>query len=146
VVEVVVEIRLGFHESESDALAELEVRFAVSSPLDLEPFGERCERPIEVPHAQSNMLERAALARAVGGEESQLAPARVGTDERKGVRPVDHMHAEVSDGEVRHGVAVCEPVRDVVEGLRVHDGRIPPAPMVTRSARCGRRSRLRSAA
>ena len=72
------------------------------------------------------MLERTALPRPVGGEERQLPAPRVGADERERVRPVDHVHPEMADDEVGDGVAVGEPVGDVVEGLRVHDRRSSP--------------------
>ncbi len=61
------------------------------------------------------MLEGPALTRAFGGEQGQLAAPRVGADERERVGPVDHVHSEVPHREVGHGIAVREPVGDVVE-------------------------------
>ena len=119
-VEVVVEIRLRLDEAERDALAELEVRLALAPALDVEAVGQLGERPLEVSHPQRDVLERAALPRRLCSEERQLAAPRVGADEREGVRAVDHVHAEMSHREVRDGIAIREPVGDVVERLRVH--------------------------
>jgi hypothetical protein len=101
---------------------------ALAASLDLEAVRERRESPLEITHAQRDVLERAAIPRSVGREERQLPPPRVRTHERERVRPVDHVHPEMGHREVRDRIAVREPVGDVVEGLRVHAGRCLPCP------------------
>ena len=145
-VEVVVEVGLGLDEPERDALCQLEVRLALAPPLDLEVVGQLSKRALEVADAQRDVLERPTFPRSVGREECQLPAACIGADERERVRPVDHVHPEVADGEIRDGIAVGEPVGDVVEGLRVHDRRVPRRAAIIRSARSGRCSRPRISA
>jgi hypothetical protein len=86
VVEVVVELGVRFHQTDRDTFPELEVRLALAPPLDLEAVRQLGERPVEVADAQGDVLERATLPRAVGGEERQLPAPRVGADERERVR------------------------------------------------------------
>ena len=138
-VEVVVEIGLGLDETERDAFAQLEVRLTFAPALDREPVGKPGQRLREVAHTQRDMLDRAALPWSVGREQGQLPAPGVRADERERVGPVDHVHPEMPDGEVRQGVAIREPVGDVVERERSH-----VAGSAIRSARCGRRSRRRT--
>ena len=57
--------------------------------------GSAGHRRVEVAHAQRDALERAALARALGVEQRQLAELGVDADERERVGLLDHVHAEV---------------------------------------------------
>ena len=115
----------GLDEADRDAFAELEVRLALAPALDLEALRQSGERLLEIVHAQRDVLERAALPRTVRGEERELPAPRVGADERERVRPVDHVHPEMRNRKARDGVAIREPVGDVVEGLRVHGSGVP---------------------
>ena len=139
VVEVVVEVGVCLDETERDAFCQLEVRLALAPPLDVEAFGQLGQRALEIAHPEGDVLERTALPRRVGGEERQLPAPRVGADERERIGPVDHVHPEMRDRKARDGVAVREPVGDVIESFRVHDRRCSPgARAVSRSARSGR--------
>ena len=88
--------------------------------LDVEPFGQLGERRAEIGVAEGDVLERAAIPRAFGHEERQLAPARIRAQQRESVRSIDHVHPKVRRDEVCDRVAVGDPVRDVVELRRVH--------------------------
>ena len=62
---------------------------------------------VDDPHEHSalyalDVLERPALARPVCGEERQLPAPCVGAYQREGIRPVDHVHPEVPDDEIRY--------------------------------------------
>ena len=121
VIEVVVEVGLGLDEAERDAFCHLEVRLALTPPLDLEVVRQLRERVFEVVHAKGDVFERTALAWRFGREERQLPAPRVGADERERVGAVDHVHSEVRYRKARYRVAIREPVGDMVESLRVHD-------------------------
>ena len=79
------------------------------------------------------MLERPALSRPLGLEQRQLAAAGVRADERELVRSLDHVHAEMSGQEIRNGIALSDPERDVVERPRPHRGRITMRRYLTES-------------
>ena len=77
--------------------------------------GSEPSRRVEVAHAQDHALERAALARALGVEQGQLAELGVDSDEREGVGLLDHVHAEVLAQEGRERLALVHPERHVVQ-------------------------------
>ena len=118
VVEVVLDVGLTLDETEPQALGHVEVGAAVLAG-HVEPV-EQAERLLEVGDAKRDVLERAPLARALFGEERQLAPASVRPDQRELVRSLDDVHREPLGHEVRDPVAVGDPERDVVESLGPH--------------------------
>ena len=129
VVDVVVEVGTGHgHEAEAQALGALEGGEPVARTRDLEVAGQVAERRVEVPHAQHDALERAGIARALGGEQRQLAAARIRPDQGEVVGALDHVHAEVGAREVRQRIAVRHPEGDVIEGVGIHRRKpYPPA-------------------
>ena len=80
-------------------------------------FGQARDRGVEVPHAQGDVLDRAALARPVRVEQRQLAELGVDAHEREGVGLLDHVHAEVVAEEGRQRLALVYPERHVVQAL-----------------------------
>ena len=87
--------------------------------------------PPRARHPQDYPLERAALARALGVEERQLAELGVDSDEREGVRRLDQVHAEVVAEEGGQRLAIVDPEGHVVEAGRgegrSHGASITPA-------------------
>jgi hypothetical protein len=100
--------------------ADVEVRLSRARTLDVDPAGQLGERRVEIGDAQRNMLQRTALPWTLSREERELAPPRVRAEQRELVGLVDHVHPEVRREEVRDGLALREPVRDMVELRRVH--------------------------
>ena len=123
VVEVVLDVGRRLDEPEPQPLADVEVGLAVARRSTSGRRRGRA-RPLEVDTRSADVLERAAFARALGGEERQLAAPRVGADERERVRAVDHVHPELPVSEVGDGVAVGDPEGDVVERLGLTPARI----------------------
>ena len=117
VIEVVVDLGRRLDEPDPEAF-ETSTKTEPSSAVSA--VGKRLASGREAGHPQRHMLERAALARALGGEERELAAPGVGADERERVGAVDHVHAEVARGRVGDRVAVGDPEGDVVERLRLH--------------------------
>src|SRR5437868_6546174 len=122
VVEVVVDLRRRLDQAEPQPLADFEVDLSVARPLDLKPIAELPLRALKARDAQRDVLERALLARSVGGEQRQFAAPGIRADEREGVRPIDHVHPDALGQEVGDPVAVGHPEGDVVERLRPHAG------------------------
>ena len=60
------------------------------------------------------------LARALGVEERQLAPARVGAEQGEPVGLLDHAQPEPRDRGLGHPLAAGDPERDVIERERLH--------------------------
>jgi len=103
-----------------DALRALELDAAFLRPLDGEVGRKFGERLIEVEHSQADSRERAGCAFGLGGEERQLAAARIGSHERELVRAVDDVHAQPVNEEVRELVPVADPEGDVVQRFDLH--------------------------
>ena len=121
VVEVVLEVGRALDQAERDILRAREGRRRRrrarrgTSPGSFASAASRSD-------TRSTMrVERAALARAVGVEERQLAAPGVGADERERVCVVDLVHAEVLAEEARDRVALRDPEGDVVESGGLHD-------------------------
>ena len=120
-VEVVVDVRVGFHETETHTLgADVEIRLALVRSLDFDACRQQRDCRVERRHPQRNVLQRSPLARAVGRKEREFAVAGVRADERELVGPVDHVHPEMLRDKSHGGVALREPERDMVELRRIH--------------------------
>src|SRR5262249_3323917 len=78
----------------------------------------------QIGDAQPDPGERPRLSRTVGGEERQLAVARVGADEREAVGSLDHVHTEMPGRELCDAIAVGDPQRDMIEAGRLHSGQL----------------------
>ena len=114
--------RLGIAGPQRDVVeVELGVRLRLDED-DLEPLAEVDDRlaAFERRHAQPDPAERTPLARPLGVEERQLAPARVGAEEREPVGLLDHAQSEPRDRSRRHALAIGDPERDVIERQRLH--------------------------
>jgi hypothetical protein len=117
-VEVVVNVGLRLDEPEPQALVHVEVRTAVLA-RDLDAL-EAAERRFQVVHAESDVLQRATLARPLRVEQRQLAAPGVGADQRELVRLLDHVHREPVGYELGDWLPVRDPERDMVESLGPH--------------------------
>jgi hypothetical protein len=71
-------------------------------------------------HANSDLREDSSLAGTLGREQRELPAASVSADEGELVGPLDHVHAELRDEELREGVTVLDPQGDVVESFDLH--------------------------
>ena len=89
------------------------------------PVRERGHRPIEVGDAQADPQERPGLARLLDLEQRQLPAPGVRADQGEAVGPLDDVHTEMPDGELRDRIAIDDPQRDVVEALQGHAPRLP---------------------
>ena len=87
------------------------------------PVGQRGARRREVGDAQTDVLERARLARPLGVEERQLAAPGVAAHQREVALLRDHVHAEMALEERGDRLAVGDPESNVVERLRLHASR-----------------------
>jgi hypothetical protein len=118
VVEVVLDVRLRLDEAEAKPLLNVEVHAAVLA-IDVDAV-EPAQRGLQVADPQRNVFQRPTLAWPFGVEQRQLAASSVGPDERELVRLLDHVHREPVGDELRDGVAIRDPKRDVVESLGPH--------------------------
>ena len=116
------------YETQREAGGPLERRDAVVAPRQLER--QRVGHGVEVAHAQHHALERAALPRALGVEERELAQLGVDAHEREGVGRLDHVHAEVVAQEGGQGIPFVNPEGHVVQAgggeVRGHGGTSTP--------------------
>ncbi len=126
-VEVVLDVGLRLDEPEPKALLHVEICRAVLA-VDRDPL-EPPERLPQVVDPQRDVLESPLLPRPFLCEERQLAAARVRPDERELVGALDHVHREPLGQEVRDGVAIGHPERDMVQGLGPHPARNLPSRM-----------------
>ena len=111
VIEVELRVRLRLDEDDLEALPQVDLRV---------PAVERGD-------AQPDPGERALLAWPLGVEERQLAPPRVGAEQREPVGLLDHALPEPRDRDRGHPLAVGDPERDVIERQRLHRLRIAAA-------------------
>ena len=124
VVEVVVDVGSPLDEPKPQTLIDVEIGLALARLLDREVLRQLGDRRPQVGHAKRDVLERPALSRPLSLEQRQLAAAGVRADERELVRSLDHVHPEMSGQEIRNGIALSDPERDMVERPRPHRGRI----------------------
>ena len=128
-VEVVVDVGGSLDETESyAALGEVEVRLALPRTVDLEVRRQPRKRTGQVGDAERDVTKRSALSRALRVEQRDLAAARVRSEQREPLRPVDDVHAEIRRDELSECVSAGDPVRDVVELRRLHDLDGTPTP------------------
>ena len=71
------------------------------------------------------MLERALVARALRGEQRQLAAAGVRADERERFLLVDDVHACMLRQVLDDRLALRDPEGDVIQGLGLHAASVP---------------------
>src|SRR3954453_12932282 len=121
VIEVVLNVGVCLDEPEPDAFAaDVEIRGAVAGALDWNFAGELVERRVETRDTERDVLQRTPVARPFGVEQRDLPATRIRAEQREPVGAVDDMHADVGRDEVRDGVAVRDPVGDVIELRGVH--------------------------
>src|SRR3954469_21228343 len=80
---------------------------------------------LEIRDTQSDVFERALIARPFRAEQRQLAAPRVGADEREPVLPVDDVHPGVLRQELHDRLAILNPEGDVIQGLGLHVASVP---------------------
>src|SRR3954451_6432435 len=121
VIEVVLDIGISLDEPQPDALSsDVEVRGAVAATLDRHLARQLVERRAETRDTERDVLQRTAFARPVGIAERDLSATRVRPEQREPVGAFDDMHADVGGNEIRDGVAVRNPVGDMIELRGVH--------------------------
>ena len=104
VVEVELHRRRRLDDDDPQALPEIDFRRRPSSEL----------------HAQPDVAQRARLARPLGLEQGQLAVTGIRADQRKTLRPLDHVHPELFRRDLDDPVALGHPERDVIERPGLH--------------------------
>ena len=112
VVEVVLDIRLRLNEGQPDSLSGLEhIRCA---------RGQSSAGRGQIGDAQSDMLQRAVLTRAIGVEQRQLAATGIAAEQGEVLFVRDDVHADVPLEERDDGRTVGDPEGNVVESPRLH--------------------------